>query len=74
MAESEAIGGYDDAFVDEIDEDLQCQICQLPLKEPMQTKCGHRYCKQCLGRLAYLVLHFYSLYGIEEPIFASWLG
>ncbi|XP_022804797.1 TNF receptor-associated factor 4-like isoform X2 [Stylophora pistillata] len=29
-------------------EDFQCPICHLPLKEPVQTRCGHRYCKGCL--------------------------
>ena len=40
--------GYDEDFVEAVDEDLQCLICHLPLKEPIQTKCGHRFCKDCL--------------------------
>ena len=54
MAESEAqevglsLGGYDEEFINAIEDDLQCTICHLPLKHPMLTKCGHRCCKKCL--------------------------
>ena len=40
--------GYEEDFVDEVEEDFQCLICHLPLKEPALTRCGHRYCKECL--------------------------
>ena len=40
--------GHDEQFVEPPDEDLQCIICFLPLKEPVLTKCGHRFCSQCL--------------------------
>ena len=40
--------GYDEQFVDPPDEDLQCIICYLPLKEPVITRCGHKFCRQCL--------------------------
>ena len=53
------VGGYDDEFVNEVEDDLQCSICHLPLKDPMQTKCGHRCCKTCLyehfKRFAFLI-------------------
>ena len=69
MAEAVAIpslGGYDVEFVNAVEEDFLCPICQLPLKEAVQTSvCGHRFCRQCLDghfmRLAYrlhLVLGF----------------
>ncbi|XP_068718085.1 TNF receptor-associated factor 4-like [Montipora capricornis] len=46
-----ALGGYDEEFVDDIEDDLQCPICYLPLKVPVQTEvCGHRFCKLCLER------------------------
>ena len=52
MAEAQAIAlpsGYEDEFVNAVDEDLHCSICRLPLKEAVQTgKCGHRFCRQCL--------------------------
>ena len=44
-----ALGGYDDEFVDAVEEDWHCVICQLPLKQPILTKCGHRFCTQCLN-------------------------
>ncbi|CAH3170498.1 unnamed protein product, partial [Porites evermanni] len=40
--------GYDEDFVNALEDDLQCAICQLALKNPMLTKCGHRFCRQCL--------------------------
>ena len=53
------VGGYDDEFVNEVEDDLQCSICHLPLKDPIQTKCGHRCCKTCLlehfKRFAFLI-------------------
>ena len=54
MAESEAeevvpsLGGYDEEFINAVEDDLQCTICHLPLKDPMLTKCGHRCCRKCL--------------------------
>ena len=40
--------GYDEDFVSEVEDDFQCLICHLPLKDPVQTRCGHRFCKECL--------------------------
>ena len=45
----ESLGGYEKEFVNSVEEDLQCPICRLPLKEAVQTGvCGHRFCRQCL--------------------------
>ena len=44
-----SFGGYDDEFVNAVDEELQCVICRLPLREAVQTRCGHRFCKTCLN-------------------------
>ena len=41
--------GYDEDFVNAVEDDFQCLICYLPLKEPVLTRCGHRFCKECLG-------------------------
>ena len=53
------VGGYDDEFLNEVEDDLLCSICHLPLKDPLQTKCGHRCCKTCLDehfkRFAFLI-------------------
>ena len=59
VEEAPLFGGYDDEFVNAVEDDLQCSICHLPLKDPMQTKCGHRCCKTCLDehfkRFAFLI-------------------
>ena len=54
-----SFGGYDEEFVSAVDEDWQCPICHLPLKDTVLTEeCGHRFCRQCLEghflRLAFL--------------------
>ncbi|XP_067052825.1 TNF receptor-associated factor 4-like isoform X2 [Acropora muricata] len=42
-------GGYDDEFVNKVEDDLICPICHLPLKKAVQTmQCGHRFCKACI--------------------------
>ncbi|XP_029186973.2 TNF receptor-associated factor 5-like [Acropora millepora] len=42
-------GGYNDEFVDKVEDDLICPICHSPLKEAVQTKpCGHRFCRICI--------------------------
>lgn len=38
-------------FVDQPDERLTCPICKKVFKEPWQTSCGHRFCKNCLEPL-----------------------
>ena len=43
--------GYDEEFVNEVEEDLICFICKLTLREPVQTRCGHRFCNTCLEEL-----------------------
>lgn len=59
--------GYEYEFISTVLEDHHCLICHLPLREPVQTRCGHRFCKKCLDEairryenrnrvLAYVVL------------------
>ena len=64
---NESLGGYDEEFVNSVEDDLQCAICQLPLKDPMLTKCGHRFCRQCLDE------HFkrYSIWPYERFVVIS---
>ena len=40
--------GYDEDFVDAVEDELLCLICHLALREPDLTRCGHRFCKECL--------------------------
>nr|XP_039264061.1 ligand of Numb protein X 2-like [Styela clava] len=35
-------------YVDEVDEDLMCDICLQPLVDPYDTKCGHTFCSICI--------------------------
>lgn len=35
-------------FVGEIDEEFLCSICTMVLEEPMQSKCDHLFCIECI--------------------------
>ncbi|XP_070580773.1 TNF receptor-associated factor 6-like [Ptychodera flava] len=43
--------GYDVTFVPDIDKKYSCPVCLVALRDPVQTKCGHRFCKTCLSRV-----------------------
>lgn len=46
------LGGYDYDFIDELPNDWECLVCQLPLKNPVQIeKCGHRLCEICAATI-----------------------
>ena len=52
MASSSAQDGYEHEFIDAVRDDLVCQVCQLPARDPQQTMCcGKVYCKSCINRL-----------------------
>ncbi|XP_045603666.1 TNF receptor-associated factor 6 isoform X2 [Procambarus clarkii] len=40
--------GYDYEFVPVLDSKYECAICLLGLRSPVQTACGHRFCKECI--------------------------
>ena len=43
------VGGYDVDFVDRVNQDYECPICQFTFRDPVQTRdCGHRFCESCL--------------------------
>ena len=42
--------GYDENFLTAVDEDYICLICHLALREPVLTRCGHRFCRECLDQ------------------------
>ena len=46
------LGGYDYEFTSKVPEDLECLVCHLTLKDPVQIeKCGHRLCTICMESL-----------------------
>lgn len=42
------MAGYKENFVAAVEDDVKCSVCNLPLQEPVQTRCGHRFCRECL--------------------------
>lgn len=51
MAEAarEEYGGYSGfTFVDKVSDALNCPICLCPMRDTVQTACGHRFCRSCL--------------------------
>ena len=46
-----ASGGYEAEFVKSLEEDLECLVCFLALREPLQTPCGHLMCKSCVDKI-----------------------
>ncbi|KAL9958446.1 hypothetical protein ACROYT_G035458 [Oculina patagonica] len=38
-------------FVATLPDRYRCPLCKKALKDPLQTACGHRYCKTCLNRV-----------------------
>ena len=48
--ESAELGGYDHEFIDPVLSSQKCVVCLLPMKDAVQTKCGHRFCGVCVKR------------------------
>lgn len=42
------VQGYDYEFVPTLDSKYECPICLLCQRNPTQTTCGHRFCKDCI--------------------------
>jgi len=40
--------GYDENFDPPLESKYECPICLLGLREPVQTSCGHRFCRECI--------------------------
>ena len=46
------LGGYDFEFTSVVPNDLECPVCQLTMKDPINIGgCGHRLCNICLESL-----------------------
>ena len=41
-------GGFDVKCVEKVPSRFECGICMLIMREPVQTSCGHRFCRVCL--------------------------
>ena len=51
MAENTKDGGFDVEFVTEPIIDVECVICKLTMRNPVQiVSCGHRFCERCIAR------------------------
>ena len=43
--------GYNGNFLIPLAEHHKCPCCSYAFRDPMQTECGHRICKECYGDL-----------------------
>ena len=50
VSSDERLDGYDELFDSPISSDYECPICMNCLRDPVQTACGHRFCKSCIDR------------------------
>ena len=44
------VPGYDAHFEPPLDKKLECPICLYALRDPIQTSCGHRFCRSCIEK------------------------
>jgi hypothetical protein len=56
------MGGYDANFDQPLDDKYKCPVCLTALRDPIQTKCGHRLCSSCFKQIrGYFILIPYVL-------------
>ena len=64
--------GYDMNFEPELDSKYKCPVCLVAMKNAVQTKCGHRFCKTCLKQCSGSV--DFSFVYLEELMWSSLLA
>ena len=60
--------GKDYIFVDQLPvslKELECPICQSIVSEPLQTSCGHLFCRECYNKLGG---NYSTGWGVECPV------
>ncbi|RUS82690.1 hypothetical protein EGW08_009527, partial [Elysia chlorotica] len=50
LSQLQSLEGYEYDFDPPVDSRYECPICLLVLRDPSQTKCGHRFCRECILR------------------------
>ncbi|XP_038052209.1 TNF receptor-associated factor 6-like [Patiria miniata] len=50
MSIDDSTEGYDLKFEPYLEQKYECPICLMCLREPVQTECGHRFCRACILR------------------------
>ena len=48
--EEQSSGGFDYEFIDKVLDSQKCVVCLLPMRDAVQTHCGHRFCYTCLAK------------------------
>ncbi|XP_041363469.1 TNF receptor-associated factor 4-like [Gigantopelta aegis] len=64
---SSKVHGYAACFDTKVDPNYICPICLLVLRDATQTRCGHRFCEECISR----VIGFRSV--VQCPVDRTWL-
>lgn len=53
--------GYDVEFDPPLESKYECPICLMALRNAIQTRCGHRFCKSCIEKsIRYAIVHLFN--------------